>query len=442
LILPIEIIVGGGGSINPAAGTTDCIIPTIRGMVFYIEKIGYGTYDRTKYQALSNGGFRLLGGDTFQPGERFVVHLSGLSYGTDATSYTNGFNLSQTMAALFGRVGWRQPLQSGSPVVNSTNLLSKSGRYYQDFHALVSVANIKSILEEPGASDTNLNSYMESLQRSIIMRCLTSVFYEPEYLSQGLLFDRRGENDQVITNGNLFVGYRIKTPPIPDIAVQVDSVSLYFDSDATFNLYLFQDNRKTPVWFTEVSTVGNQQTIVNLPDIVLNYIGGANAGNSFYLGYFQADIGSAKAYDEQKRKWFEYCFGVQPIESPKLSGEYDFNRLPSYSSRTYGMNLHVSAFRDHTWQIVKKAALFDNMIGLQMAAQTIEQLIYTTRSNSTERALKDGVATGMAYMDLNSAMPISDGPKIQGLQKKIEEEKNRLRQSFYPKPKPQSMSVC
>jgi hypothetical protein len=53
-------------------------------------------------------------------------------------------------------------------------------------------------MEEAGASDLNLNSYLTTLQQSIIMRCLNAVFEGPEIVEEVKLFERYGYNDQVI----------------------------------------------------------------------------------------------------------------------------------------------------------------------------------------------------------------------------------------------------
>src|SRR6478735_10816396 len=121
---PVEIVVGRGHDYDPVAGTTDCLMPLYAGQSFWLEKTGYGTYDYNKYQALSGGGFRLLGaGNIFVDGERFYVHFTGLSYGTDETSYTNGFDHNKVINALFGRIGWRE----GDIDLSTLNELSKSG---------------------------------------------------------------------------------------------------------------------------------------------------------------------------------------------------------------------------------------------------------------------------------------------------------------------------
>jgi len=445
VIKPVEIIVGRGGPYDPIAGTTECPMPAFAGQQLWVEKTGYGPYDYDKYQERSGGGWKLTGaGNTFVINERWFVHFTGLSYGTGQTSYTNGFNYSQVISALFGRVGWRQPTITESPALSSVNTTSKGGRYYQDFHTLITVANLKSVIEEVAATDSSLNTYLEAIQRGIILQCVNGVFNEPEYLSQKLLFNRHWSvNDQLVNNSGYFVGVQFRVPPTPDIAVQIDSVALYFDSVVTFNLYIYNDAVKAPLAVIEVTTVANSQTLVNLSDVILNYIGGANLGGSFYIGYYQDDIGSAKAYWEQGCEFVRESYGWTFIEADRKPAEYDFNRQNiRRTSVNYGLNLHVSTFQDHTWQIVKKAGLFDNVIGLQMAAQMVEKIVYSTRSNGTERILKEAAAQINAQLDLNGVAAISDSPHTTGLKKQISQELARLKESFFPKPKAQSVSLC
>jgi hypothetical protein len=441
---PIPIIVGAGGS-NPEAGTSVWNFPSLAGMQFYVEKIGYGTYDPELYSSLSTGGFQLIGSQ-FQPDEKFWVHPTGLGYGTASGSYSNGFDFNRVIQALFGRVGWKQPVQSGSPVINATNLISKSGRYFNDgsFHSLVTIENIKRTIEEAGASDANLNTHLESFQRAAIMRCLNSVFREPEYIEQVLLFDRLGQNDQPITNTGKFCGYEITLAPAQEYGVQIESATLLFDSDVTFNLYLFKDGKKSPLSVIEVSAVAYEATVVNFSDMVLNYIGSNTKGGRFYFGYFQDALGPAKAIQEQSCQFnTTRLFCATPVESKKNEGEYDFDRNQrSYTMQPHGLNLEMSSFRDHTNAIVRKAHLFDEVIGLTVAYMTLEQIIYAVRSNGTERVLKDQLQQIGINLDLNGAAPISDSPRIKGLNSRIEEELKRMRQSFFPKPKSQTVSLC
>jgi hypothetical protein len=445
MIKPIEIVVGGSGPFDPAIGTSVCNIPSLAGQEFYLEKIGYGTYNYSLYSSLSTGGFQLTG-NTFADGERFYVHTTGLSYGTASGTYTNGFDFNRVINALFGRVGWKQPDKAGSPVINATNLLAKSYRYFNDssFHSIVTIDNIKATIEEAGANDVNLNKHLEGLQRAAIMRCLNAVFCQPEYLEQVLLFERLGRNDQPVSNTGQFVGYEINVAPAMDIGIQIDSATLLFDQDVTFNLYLFKDGKKSPISVMQVSAVANEATIVNFTDLILNYIGSSTKGGRFYFGYFQDDLGAVRAIREQICEQNRTCcFSADAIYAKKNLGEYDFDRNQrAYTVQPYGINLEISSFRDHTQQIVKKVNLFDNVIGLTVAYMVIEQMIYAVRSNTNERILKDQFQQIGINLDLNGTAPISDSPKIKGLAQRIETELNRMRKSFFPKLKSQNVNLA
>ena len=228
-----------------------------------------------------------------------------------------------------------------------------------------------------------------------------------------------------------------------DLATQIDSVALYFDAVATFNLYLFNDIKKLPVYTVEVTTVANDQTIIELPDVILNHIGGSNHGGIFYLGYFQDDAVTAKAICENN-----VCFKANapyaaiPMEAtPLTSATFDKSTI-GYTLQSNGLNPHLSVFRDHTWQIIKKPSLFDNLVGLQMAAQVIEQSLFANRSNSTERAVKEGMDKIQASMELMGVAPISDGPHTTGLRKQISQELERLDKAFCNDIKSRVISTC
>lgn len=360
-------------------------------------------------------------------------------------NYTNGFDLDKVTNALFGRIGWMA--QSGSPVLAVPNIASKSGRYFNDgsFHTLVSLNTVKSIMEQANASDADFNSYIAATQKAIILRCLNGIFSDQEYISQSLLYNRQGfsNNDQSIPNTGKFVGIQIKLPGVINLTTQIDSIALYFDSVATFDIYVFNDTMQAPVFIIPVTTEANTQTVVDLQNCILNYVSAGNHGGVFYIGYFQDDLGSARAIWETNVEFLAASpYRALPITAIK-TGAMSFNtKYISYQIITAGINPHISVFRDHTWQIVNKPSLFDNVIGLQMAAQVVEMLLFSQRQNATERGLKSDVEKMQASLELTGAAPISDGPRTTGLRKQIQQELTRLQKSFYPKPKSAIVNEC
>jgi hypothetical protein len=439
MIKPIEISVNGAGPYDPAAGLTDCLIPTLKGQDLVISKRNAngneaGYMKAAEIQVLAAGGFRLLGGPTFEAGETYFVFEGGVKYASGASSWTNGFNLTAILNALFGRIGWRQETIEGAPVADADNATSRSGRYFQDFHPLASLSIVKQIHADKEATDLELNAYLESLQRGVILQTLKGVLNEREILEIGLDFTRfREQNDRTIEAAGLFVGRRITPAQLGDVAVQIDQVGLLFDSDVTFPLYLFQEGRKAPIWTGEVTAVAEEKTVVDLPELVLGYLGSAHLGGAYYLGYFQDDLDGAKAIDESRMAGDDAkLWGIEFIEAA-VTGAQEFNRQNYAGSPwSHGLNLQLSAFRDWTNTIVRKAGQFDELIGLQMAVQVLEAAIYSVRSNPTERILKDQLLT-MGVFDLTGTSPgVPDAPVTVGMRERLVREIRSVKKSFYP----------
>jgi len=351
-------------------------------------------------------------------------------------AYSNGYDLTAVYAALKNRVGFRQPIGPGVPTLSDAVTTTNSGRYFQDFHSLVTVKNIQKTMELETASDAQLITYLGELRQSAIMRALKGVFTVPEVVDQVLLFNRYGSNDELIENDSKFIGFEINVADKPDVAVQIDALRLYFDSAKTFNIYLFQDGNPTALMTQSVTTVADKVTEALLT--AERIIG----RGKYYLGYFQADIEDAKAYREQVDCWNKACFfSAEPIEAD-ATGATTFDRDQISYTQPQGLNVEISSFFDQTSHIKRKAAAFDELIGLTFAYAVIEQIIYSAQLNSTEAVLKDQLTQAGIQLEMQGAAPISDGPRITGLKQRIEREARSVRESFYPRPKSIVVDAC
>lgn len=428
---PIQITVGGAGQYDPAVGATDYLNPALLGTAFYVELSGSGTMAYASYSVLPSGGFRLLSG-TFQAGQVYFVHINAMGYAPSAAAaYSNGFNTPKVMAALFGRIGFREAVSASVPAVNAIHTSSRSGRSFQDFHPLVSLDVLHKIQDDPAIDSAGFNALLESTQKSAIMRLLTAVFSEREIIEQRVSFDRYWKMDALTPNSGKFVGYRLNPAPDFGIAAQIDSVSLYFDQNVTFPLYLFHETRAGYVWKQNVTAIANTATMVQLPDVVLKYMDENTMGGGFYLGYFQSDLGTAKAYREQVLNYNPgLCLGWRMIETAATGVEtFDRNGI-AFTSETHGLNIAFSTFRDPTSQIVYKASMFDNGIGLSMAISVLDMIQFSVRSNKSERITKEMI--DRVYADLNLAIPTEDFPYVAGLKTQLDREAKRLHDTFFP----------
>jgi hypothetical protein len=345
-------------------------------------------------------------------------------------SYSNGYNVTKVLPKLFGRLAW------SDSSLNSANTTSKSGRKFDDgsFHAMVTVANVKATVP----STTDWNPVFTAKQNAVIARCLNGVFNEPEFKEQALIYDRFDQDETLVENAGQAVGYRIRVAKAFDIAIQLNSFELYFNGAATFNIYLFKQGSVTALKTKSVTTVANEKTTIELDDWVLNY----RESSIYYVVYFQDDLTGVKAIQEQ------VCFNRTTFFSAESfitdTNGTDFNRqsVSLGLSQPNGVNIQISAFKDFTQNILNQPHLFDEAIGLSMAYQVIEDVIYSVRSNINERILKDQLAGIGIQLDLNGVAAISDSPKVIGLKQRIEKELARVKKAFYPAEQPKSVSLC
>lgn len=435
-----EITVGGAGPYDPVAGATEVNISILAGIGGYVEKRNVGKLSTSAYTVLSNGGFSVV--TPFANGEVYFFIPDYFGNNTATGNYSNGFNYSRVMSAMIPRLGWKQ---SPDNAVDSSNLISLSGRYFNDgsFHPTVTLSNIKSSFGTGAfANNTQLNAELLQIKKAAIISALTSVFNESELIERKMLFDRCGNNDLEIPSAGKFVGVRFKIAG-DKYALKINSIQLYFNEEVTFNLYIFHDTQTAPIWQQSVTTEAGATVAIPLSsELILNYLGTNYSTGHFYLGYFQTDLGTAKAVDEEKHISKKFCFGAEFFQADKVGTSFNKKQI-SCSSQTFGINADVTVLRDHTESIIRQAYLFDNAIGLQVAYNVVKQFIYSNRRNQDERMAKDvmGENVILSY-EMEGAAPAMGVAKTSGLQTRISEELKRLRQSFFPKQKSKVVELC
>jgi hypothetical protein len=351
------------------------------------------------------------------------------------TLYSNGYRVDDVMTSLMNRTRWRQPTRSDFGFVLSGNNVWSSGDNYspvfEAIHKAVTPYNILVTQEDSDITQTQFNDYLQNLQKDAILKCLKGVLNKSEMLENKLMFERFGRQDYINLNTGVFVGVRIKPAKKFDVTCQIDNVTLLFDSDVTFNMYLFHDSQPLiPVLTIPVTALANQQKVVNVTKY-LSYAGDAHKSGCYYFGYFQNDLGGAHGINEIIQQFNEcYNFGLVPVELQTTGGTTINVNNVSFTIKSHGFNIQLSAFRDFTQLIVDNAYLFDNLIGLQVAADVIEMIQNTLRTNKDERVMQD--LTKQLSLDLNIATPTQDLPFSIGLKQRIQVEAARVKQELYP----------
>ncbi len=370
------------------------------------------------------------------------------------STYSNGYNVKEVMTALLNRRRWRQPTRSGflgtltapNVWVDSEDLLYAPT--FEGVHKIVNPWNVWRVQPDNEITIANFNTYLQQLQTDCVLKCLNGVFNKPERLEKKLMFERFGRSDypNTVFGVEQFCGVRILPAKDFGISCQIDSVALLFNADTTFNMYLFHDTSPgVPIATKSVTAMANQQTIVKFPQFVLNYSGTKKSGY-FYFGYFQSDLGDGVVATNEIIQCYNTCnyFGVTPVEmqvtAPLIEdGVQGINvNYLSFTNKSHGFNIQMSAFRDFTQLIVECNYLFDNLIGFQMAADVIETIQTTIRTNEDERITQE--LTAQLGKDLNLAEPSDSNPFVAGLKVNITKEMNRVKHEFFPKDKPDSIT--
>lgn len=352
-------------------------------------------------------------------------------------NYTNGFDIDLVLPALQQRLGWRQPTVAKSPTISDQNSTSLSGRNFgQSFHAMCTISNLKANQEDPAISDADFNQYLSDLQNDLIMRSLNEVFRSQELIEQMLLYTRFGYNDIPIVNGGQFVGYVINIANDKGIAAAINFLTLYFTETVSFPIYLYEDGVKDPLLIFNVTVDAWERTLWELdgsdgdhPQIVLKFV----KGRRYYLGYYQNDLGDAQGIREQIDCWAtSLCFEAYPLSAPLDGAGFGFNHnYRQFPFLPGGINMEMISFRDHTEKIIRKANLFDEMQGLQMAAFALELINNSMRTSKDQRQSEQ--QSQQQFIELNQAFASKEVPVTPGLRSRIDREMIKLKQTFFPK---------
>jgi hypothetical protein len=293
-------------------------------------------------------------------------------------------------AELFGGVGWRQGVISGYPVIDAANLASSSGLYYQDGCSFVTTENVYDNQQEVGASDANFNAYLTQLQESAILEvCQKIDNNESDFVQSVNLYPYEKSFSDTITHSGRFVGFEIERRKSVNMLGKIGWVEVAFDTAATFNLYLYNSNKpNAPIVTQEVTTVAGESVVVNLDDW---YIADDNTfkGGTFYVGYFEDDLGAAKAY---AKNWeaSQYQRGTKCHNVYQVSLEHSGTAIDVTSnispSDTFGLNIGIDIYTDYTELFIRNRAMLYQAIQYQVAEKVFHLISTSSRFNANERA--------------------------------------------------------
>ena len=217
-------------------------------------------------------------------------------------------------------------------------------------------------------------------------------------LESKVLFDGAGRLVDVVRNTNSLVGFEIVPIRAEGVTLKVEKIGLQFNKNGKFNLYLMHNSSPQPIKVIPVDyTKNGGMQWIDMQDLYLPYISDdTDAGGSWFLCYSQKELPGDMQAVEKNRDWSkEPCptcsridylnwqawskyLEIHPFKTPAPDTVemWDVqNNVYTYTTN-YGLNLKVTMECDLTDILIAQRKAFQNVIGLQVAADMIREFAY------------------------------------------------------------------
>lgn len=308
------------------------------------------------------------------------------------------YDISLIKMNLSGVVGWRQPLETEFAIVDAPNLVSSSGLVFQGFHSLVTIENLRNVVPE-SLSDADFNTFIFDIQKDAIAKVVQGVFQKKKPQTKALLdklrlYDNANIKDDPIPNvAQRWVGFKIDLNKNNNLKVVIDALGSEFDGIKTdLTISLFHSSQKAAIKTFALTTLLSDSKFDDLTDFTLDYL--TFIGGTYYIGYKQDDLGSVQAlnrtFEISERANRPKHFDIEPIRVENYTGIelFDIDDI-EISSETHGLNFEFTATIDLTNLISDQKQIFANLIGMQVAADVLEKIFNSTRTNAIKKETRD-----------------------------------------------------
>lgn len=304
-------------------------------------------------------------------------------------------------------LGWRHHHSPVEYTIKDELTKSETGQYYQDIHPLLTLDNIRSIAPDFVAEnfDELFSDWLKIKTQASILKAVESFYSEKladktinNLLESKVLFDGAGRMTDVVRPTNSLAGFELIPIRAEGVTLKIEKIGLQFNQNGNFTLYVFHSSNPEPIKTIEVEYTKNggiqwlEQT-----DLYLPYMSeSTDAGGSWFICYNQKELPEGMKAIEKNRDWSkEPCrscsrvdyanweawskyLEVHPFKVPATDEVkmWDISdNLYTYTTN-YGLNLQVTMECDLTDILVTQRRAFQNVIGLQLAADMIREFAY------------------------------------------------------------------
>lgn len=215
-------------------------------------------------------------------------------------------------------------------------------------------------------------------------------------LESKFLFDATGRQTDTITGSDKLVGFEITPARARGVVSRIDKIGLHFTGTEDVTVYLLHSSQKQPVktkTFTRTKDSSMEWFVLEEPWELTYDDDSHGTGGSWSLAYDQTGM-TEKAINTNK-DWSKKPDGfdggeyqdtlsryveVHPFSTSDFtSGSvtmWDISKNVYSYTTNYGLNLSISTVCDFTSTIKDQKDIFQNMVGLQVAIDLLEEFVY------------------------------------------------------------------
>lgn len=301
-------------------------------------------------------------------------------------------------------VGWQTPLLSDYDILDSGVTVSESGLYFEDFHPICQIDNLKNVA--PELDDNDFSTWLVRERESAIAKMLITTFqaYKPQVksiIAYYNMYDLSVNIDDTIGNTGAWVGYRFQLTG-NNTRLKINRVLADFDEDDTITLQLFHSSQKAAIKTFDIDTNKNEEIKLDLTDWNLTYNLTNSIGGYWYIGYNQNAISSQAIDRNQKIKHLHHA-KIKSVISDSYTGS-DIPTDLQDSPYTHGLNFEIIVESDLSQLFIDNRLDFANAIGYQFAYNMLEKALYSSRTNEIERFNKQQLLIELKGTDENKSI--------------------------------------
>lgn len=217
-------------------------------------------------------------------------------------------------------------------------------------------------------------------------------------LESKVLFDGAGRLVDTVRNTNSIVGFEVVPVRAEGVTLRIDKIGLQFNQNGKVKIYVMHTSKPEPIRTIEADyTKNGGMQWVDTPDLYLPYMSeDTDAGGSWFICYSQKELPEGMQAVQKNRDWSkEPCpscsrtdyvnwqawskyLEIHPFKTPAPEAlqMWDVETNVYTYTTNYGLNLKVTMECDLTDILINQRRAFQNVIGLQMAADMIREFAY------------------------------------------------------------------